>query len=120
MHTAIDPRALDDLQELMVNLERSNIGVTLEMPNPHRSSVQNSLESVGIFIVGGAGTALATLVVNDVYNGTKRWLTNRFNKNQNSGPIYVTIYVESKPSRNILARSADHIVDMTPQRREDQ
>jgi hypothetical protein len=54
----------------------------------------------------------------DIYNGTKRWLVKRFSKNEKASAQVITIYVNGNPTLRILGRSADHIVDMTPQRRD--
>jgi hypothetical protein len=114
------PRTRQDAHELLAELASDDHNVTLQLPDPGQFSVQNSLESVGIFIAGGVSATVLPLFVTDLYDGTKRWLVKRFTKDKNAAAQYVTIYgPDGKPLKNMLGRSADHIKDMTPKPRDD-
>ncbi|HEX4395019.1 MAG TPA: hypothetical protein VH084_26285 [Mycobacterium sp.] len=110
LRAAIYPHVREDVYELLHELIGDGHEVTLQLPDPGQFSVQNSLETVGIYILGGVLSLMAT----DIYNGTKRWLVKRFSKNEKASAQVITIYVNGNPTLRILGRSADHIVDMTP------
>jgi hypothetical protein len=118
LRAAIDRRAREDVYELLHELIGDGHEVTLQLPDPGQFSVQNSLETIGIYILGGVATPVLSLMATDLYNGSKRWLVKRFAKNDKASAQVITIYVNGNPSLRILGRSADHIVDMSPRRRD--
>lgn len=119
LRATLYPHAREDVYELMHELIGDGHEVTLQLRDPGQFSAQNSLETVGIYILGGVATPVLSLMATDIYNGTKRWLVKRFSKDKDAKPQYVTIYgPDGKPLKNVLGRSADHIVDMTPKRRD--
>ena len=117
LRAAIYPHTREDVYELLHELIGDGHEVMLQR-DPGQFSVQNSLETVGIYILGGVATPVLSLMATDIYNGTKRWLVKRFSKNEKASAQVITIYVNGNPTLRILGRLADHIVDMTPQRRD--
>jgi hypothetical protein len=118
VRAAIDRRAREEAYELLHELIGDGHEVTLQLPDPGQFSVQNSLETVGIYILGGVATPVLSLMATDLYNGSKRWLVKRFAKNDKASAQVITIYVNGNPCLRILGRSTDHIVDMSPRRRD--
>jgi hypothetical protein len=56
LSASIDPRAREDVYELLHELIADGHEVTLQLPDPGQFSVQDSLETVGIYILGGVAT----------------------------------------------------------------
>lgn len=118
LRAAVYPHLREDVYELLHELVSDGHEVTLQLPDPGQFSVQNSLETVGIYILGGVATPVLSLMATDIYNGAKRWLVKRFSKDEKATAQVITIYVNGAPTLRILGRSADHIVDMSPQSRD--
>ncbi len=98
LRAAIYPHAREDVGELLDELIGDGYEVTLQLPDPGQFSVQNSLETVGIYILGGVATPVLSLMATDINNGTKRWLVKRFSKNEKASAQVVTIYVNGNPT----------------------
>lgn len=120
LRAAFDPRMREDVYDLLHELVGDGHEATLQLPDPGQFSVQNSLETVGIYVLGGVATPVLSLLATDLYNGTKKWLVKRFNKNDKASAQVITIYVNGNPTLRILGRSADHIIDITPHPRDDE
>jgi hypothetical protein len=120
LRAAFHPKIRQDAHELVAELASDDRNVVLQLPDPGHFSVQNSLESIGIYIAGTvSGTAL-TLLVTDLHDGARAWLVKRFKKGKNTDAQFLTIYgPDNTPLKQILARNADHIVDMTPRPKDD-
>jgi hypothetical protein len=113
--TAFDPRTHLAARELVTALSSDLYDVSLQLPDPGQFSVQNSLESIGIFVSGGVTTPLLNLIVKDLHDRIASWMERHFTKNEHAGAQYVTIYgPDNKPLKNVLGRSADNIKDVTP------
>lgn len=115
---SLHPRSKWDAHELLTELYRDDLDIALQVPDPGQFSVQNSLETIGIFIAGNVSGTVLTLLVTDLHDGIKRWFSKRFAKDDKATPAYITLYgPKGKPLKRILGRSADHIVDISPQPR---
>lgn len=118
LFTSLHPRTKWDAHELLTELYRDDLDIALQVPDPGQFSVQNSLETIGIFIAGNVSGTVLTLLVTDLHDGMKRWLSKRFAKDDQATPAYITLYgPNGKPLKSVLGRSADHVVDMAPQPR---
>lgn len=118
---SLHPRTKWDAHELLAELYRDDLDIALQVPDPGQFSVQNSLETIGIFIAGNVSGTVLTLLVTDLHHGVKRWLQKRFSKDENATPVYVTLYgPDGAPLKNVLARSANRILDVTPQARNEE
>lgn len=105
------PRA--DLDELRDELASDTYELTLEPPERPEDGIYNSLTAVGIFLAGAVSTKLLDSALKDAYDGAKRWLRNRFDKDENASAVVVTIYgPDGKPLKNVLGRSPNIIKDL--------
>jgi hypothetical protein len=109
----------DALRGLRTELESDDYDVQIPIAFPHATpsdQILVSLEHIGIWIGGtGVGPAVLGFLARDVYDGTKRWLRTRFNKNDNAPATYITIYgPDEKPLKHILAKNADDIKEIEP------
>lgn len=109
----------ESLRQLKVELESDKYQVQIPIAYPHATphpdTVFAALEQIGISIGSGVGTAVLSLIAKDIYDGTKRWLRSRFEKNKGTPASYVTIYgPDEKPLKHILAKNADDIKEIEP------
>ncbi|WP_264071928.1 hypothetical protein [Mycolicibacterium komossense] len=61
LRVLVDPRTLQDINDLVQELTDDGHVVTLQLPDPGQFSVQNSLETVGIYVLGGVTTPVLSL-----------------------------------------------------------
>lgn len=102
-----------DIDELRTELVSDNYSLTVEPPEPPKEGIYNSLEAVGIFLAGAASTKLLDAALKDAYDGTKRWLRKRFDKDDKASSVVVTIYgPDNKPLKNVLGRPPNIIKDL--------
>lgn len=101
----LDRGVRDSLLKLRTELQSDDYDARFPLVKSASTSIQNSLESVGIFIAGGVSATLLPLIVTDVYDGVKRWMLARFTKDESADAVYVTIYgPDGKPLQKVLGR----------------
>jgi hypothetical protein len=97
------PRA--DLDELRDKLASDNYELHIEQPRPP-DKIHASLTAVGIFLAAAGTTKLLDSALKDAYDGAKRWLRNRFDKDENASAVVFTIYgPDGKPLKTCSAEA---------------
>ncbi|MFP2992635.1 hypothetical protein ACK87K_17960 [Mycobacterium intracellulare] len=109
----------ESLRQLKAELQSDKYQVQIPFAYPHATPQTDTavaaLEQIGIWIGSGVSTAMLTLIAQDIYAGTKRWLRARFNKKADTPASYITIYgPNDKPLKHILAKNADDIREIEP------
>lgn len=109
----------ESLRQLKAELDSDKYQVQIPFAYPHATPQTDTavaaLEQVGIWIGGGVSTTVLSLIAKDIYEGTKRWLRGRFEKNKDTPANYTTIYgPDGKPLKHILAKNADDIREIEP------
>ncbi|UNB50124.1 hypothetical protein [Mycolicibacterium sp. YH-1] len=87
--------------------------LAFEEPTPPDYNVHAPLTAVGIFLAGAATTTLLNTALKDAYDGAKRWLKSRFEKDKDADAVVVTIYgPNGRPLKNVLGRPPNIIKDL--------